>query len=124
MIKKILEINQLTVKTRGQGVPIVKNISMHIGEGEVVGLVGESGAGKTLTSLSILNLLHEKSALENSGSILLNIEDEEFSMLSIDKKTLRNIRKTKIGLVFQEPMTALNPLMTCGKQVMEILIQK
>ena len=124
MIKKILEINQLTVKTRGQGVPIVKNISMHIGEGEVVGLVGESGAGKTLTSLSILNLLHEKSALENSGSILLNIEDEEFSMLSIDKKTLRNIRKTKIGLVFQEPMTALNPLMTCGKQVMEILIEK
>lgn len=124
MIKKILEINQLTVKTRGQGVPLVKNISMHIGEGEVVGLVGESGAGKTLTSLSILNLLHEKSALKNSGSIVLNIEDEEFSMLSIDKKTLRNIRKTKIGLVFQEPMTALNPLMTCGKQVMEILIEK
>jgi peptide/nickel transport system ATP-binding protein len=124
LIKKILEINQLTVKTRGQGVPIVKNISLHIGEGEVVGLVGESGAGKTLTSLSILNLLHEKSALKNSGSIQLNIEDEEFSMLSIDKKTLRNIRKTKIGLVFQEPMTALNPLMTCGKQVMEILIEK
>ena len=86
MIKKILEINQLTVKTRGQGGPLVKNISMHIGEGEVVGLVGESGAGKTLTSLSILNLLHEKSALKNSGSIVLNIEDEEFSMLSIDKK--------------------------------------
>ena len=124
MIKKILEIKQLTVKTSGQGIPLVKNISMHIGEGEVVGLVGESGAGKTLTSLSILNLLHEKSALKISGSIVLNIEDKKFSMLSIDKKTLRNIRKTKIGLVFQEPMTALNPLMTCGKQVMEILIEK
>ena len=121
MADKILEINQLKVKFTKQQQSIVNGIDLYVKKGEVVGLVGESGAGKTITILSILKLLNKDSSLEMTGEITIYRDDDKLSILSLKSKELRKLRKHNVGFIFQEPMTALNPLMTCGKQVMEVI---
>lgn len=100
----------------------VKNISFDINHGETVAIVGESGSGKTVTSLSILQLLPSPPAKYKTGSILFSEDGtKQVNILQLDEKELRKIRGNKISMIFQEPMTSLNPVKTCGKQVVEAL---
>ena len=100
----------------------VKHISFTVNRGEITALVGESGSGKTVTALSILQLLASPPALYSSGEILFS-EDQDHSedLLRKDKKELKHIRGNKISMIFQEPMSSLNPVFTCGQQVMEAI---
>ncbi len=100
----------------------VKNISFDINHGETVAIVGESGSGKTVTSLSILQLLASPPAKYTSGEILFSEDGStQSNLLNIEEKSLRKIRGNKISMIFQEPMTSLNPVKTCGSQVIEAI---
>lgn len=116
---KIISINDLSVsfysdKKENQ---ILKNISFHLYENEILGIVGESGSGKSITALTILGLLPKNISKINSGTILFENSD----LVESSNKTFQHIRGNKISMIFQEPMSALNPSMTCGDQVAEIL---
>ncbi len=96
----------------------VDDISFSVGEGRTLGLVGESGCGKSVTALSIMRLLPQPMGEIVAGEILFR--DEELTRLSLD--AMEQIRGNHIGMVFQEPMTALNPVHTVGKQLTEVLL--
>lgn len=118
----LLQIKNLSV-TFNSGVlstHAVKNISFNVGHGEIVAIVGESGSGKSVTALTILQLLPENA--ETSGEILFSGDQQEIINL-LDTKSYQpeKIRGEKIAMIFQEPMTSLNPVFTCGYQVSEVL---
>src|SRR5690606_32886872 len=120
MIKKpVLEINQLRTSffTDDGEIPAVDNISFKLYPGEIVGIVGESGCGKSVTSLSIMGLLPKPQGKIVSGEILLNGED----LVKAKEKRMLEIRGNEIAMIFQEPMTSLNPLFTIGNQMIEAL---
>ena len=96
---------------------VVKNVSFQLEKNQILGIVGESGSGKSPTSLAIMGLLPKSAIVE--GSVLFN----ETNVLEYSQKDFRKIRGNKIGMIFQEPMSSLNPTMTCGKQVAEVLEQ-
>lgn len=112
-----LSINNLSISF-GKN-EVIHNISYHLNQNEILGIVGESGSGKSVSSLAILGLLPQKVSSINSGSILYNGAD----LTTLSAKAFQNIRGKKIAMIFQEPMSSLNPSMTCGKQVQEILLQ-
>ncbi|MGN6421603.1 MAG: ABC transporter ATP-binding protein [Pseudobacter sp.] len=102
----------------------VKNISIEVNRGEIVAIVGESGSGKSVTSLSILQLLPAPPARYAAGSILFSEDgQQQVEMLHQSASALSKIRGHKIAMIFQEPMTSLNPVFTCGQQVMEAIKQ-
>ncbi|MEP3247709.1 MAG: ABC transporter ATP-binding protein [Sneathiella sp.] len=107
----------ISFKVKGQDIPAVRNISFDINKGETLALVGESGSGKSISALSILQLLPYPLASHPTGSIL--VEGEE--VIGKPQTEMQSIRGNKISMVFQEPMTSLNPLHTIEKQVNEIL---
>ncbi|MEI9943050.1 MAG: ATP-binding cassette domain-containing protein [Chitinophagaceae bacterium] len=101
----------------------LKNISLTVNRNEIVALVGESGSGKSVTALSILQLLPSPPANYSSGEILFSKNGSQQSdLLQKDHLSLQRIRGNKIGMIFQEPMTSLNPVLTCGEQVMEAIL--
>jgi peptide/nickel transport system ATP-binding protein len=101
----------------------IKNISFTVNKGETIAIVGESGSGKTVTSLSILQLLPSPQAQYKNGEILFSEGDnKQVDLLGLNKKYLRKVRGNKISMIFQEPMTSLNPVQTCGSQVMEAIM--
>ena len=101
----------------------IKNISFSVSKGEIVALVGESGSGKSVTSLSILQLLPSPPAHYASGQILFSEDGTiQTDLLQKDRYGLQAIRGNKIAMIFQEPMTSLNPVLTCGAQIMEALL--
>jgi peptide/nickel transport system ATP-binding protein len=110
----LLEVDNLAV-TIGSAA-ILKGVSLRLDEGEVLGIVGESGAGKTMTALSIMRLLPERAVA--SGRIALAGED----LFGLDERTMCDRRGRAIGMVFQEPMSALNPVKTIGRQVAETVL--
>ena len=112
----MLEIRDLHVKFHNRDREAVAGISLTIQDGEIMGLVGESGSGKSVTAMSIAGLLPRKQC-ELSGDILLDGED----LLHAPRSALRQIHGRKIGVVFQEPMSAMDPLMRVGEQVGEVL---
>lgn len=112
----MLEIRDLHVRFLSRDREAVAGISLSIEDGEILGLVGESGSGKTVTAMSVAGLLPRKQC-EYSGSILLDGAD----LLHADRAVLRRIHGKDIGVVFQEPMTSLDPLMKIGPQVEEVL---
>jgi len=115
----LLSIKDLSVSF-GRGdreVKAVRNISFDIGKGETVALVGESGSGKSVTALSVMQLLPYPMAWHPGGSITFN----GVEMVGAEETTLSKIRGDRIGIIFQEPMTSLNPLHTIEKQVGEII---
>ena len=117
--EKLLEIRDLSVLFRsGETETLaVDKVSFEINKGETVALVGESGSGKSVTALSVMQLLPYPAASHPSGVVSFNGE----SLLGADQSTLRRIRGNEISIIFQEPMTSLNPLHTIEKQVGEIL---
>ena len=120
----LLEIKDLSVdfKTSTETVNALRNISFKVNKNEIVSLVGESGSGKSVTSLSILQLVPAPPAIYSSGEIVFHGSNNSATdLLKVDRKTLQKIRGNKIGMIFQEPMTSLNPVLTCGKQVAETL---
>ena len=112
----MLEIHDLHVKFNTRNREAVGGISLTIGDGEIVGLVGESGSGKTVTAMSIAGLLPRKQCTF-SGDILLNGQD----LLHARRSELRKLHGKEIGVVFQEPMNSMDPLMRIGDQVTEVL---
>ncbi|HYM99115.1 MAG TPA: ATP-binding cassette domain-containing protein, partial [Aestuariivirgaceae bacterium] len=115
----LLEIEDLSVEFRqgDQVTRAVDKVSFSIGKGETVALVGESGSGKSVTALSILKLLPYPAARHPSGSVRFKGDE----LLDSDEQDLRRVRGNDITMVFQEPMTSLNPLHTVERQMNEIL---
>lgn len=120
MSNLILEINDLEViyKTDLETVKAVNKIDLKIGKGKTLGLVGETGAGKTTTALSILRLLPSNTGRILNGTIKFDGND----VLELDENSIRHIRGDKIAMVFQDPMTSLNPVMTVGEQIAEAIL--
>lgn len=116
----ILSIRNLVVhyETDEEVVEAVNGISLDIGKGEVVGLVGETGAGKTTTALAIMGLLPPKVGHVIQGNIFLEGRD----LMAFSAKQLREVRGKKISMIFQDPMTALNPVKTVGDQIAEVVL--
>ena len=103
-------------------VPGVQGIDLEVRRGEIVALVGESGSGKSITALSILQLLPSPPARYVSGEILFTGRDDRtIDLLKQEEEALLNIRGVEIGMIFQEPMTSLNPVFSCGNQVAEAI---
>jgi microcin C transport system ATP-binding protein len=115
----LIAVDNLSVDFRGGGrvTHAVRNVSFDIGQAETVALVGESGSGKTVTALSILRLLPYPAASHPSGAIRFNGQD----LMALSPAGLRKIRGNKISMIFQEPMTSLNPLHTIEQQIAEVL---
>jgi oligopeptide/dipeptide ABC transporter ATP-binding protein len=113
----LLEVKNLNIsfRTTENSIKVVSGVSFTIEEGEVFGLVGESGSGKTLTALSIMGILPQNAFAE--GDIIF----KGHNLLSLDKETMRRLRGKELSMVFQEPMTSLNPVLTVGYQVAEVL---
>src|SRR5262245_29458489 len=115
----MLEVSGLTTAfdLPAGSVAAVDDVSFHVGPGETLGLVGESGSGKSVTALSILRLVQPPGRIV-SGRILFKGRD----LLALDERAMRQVRGAEIALIFQEPMTALNPVFTIGDQIAEVLL--
>ncbi len=113
----ILEIKGLTIhyKSDNGTVKAVNDLSLTLGRGESLGLVGETGAGKTTTALGILDLVPNPPGEIKAGQVIFNGED----LRKLNKRNYRSIRGKKISMIFQDPMTSLNPVMTVGDQITE-----
>ncbi len=113
----MLQVKDLSIRflSHKKETEVVKKISFNLEMNKILGIVGESGSGKSVTSLAILGLLSENAILDG------DIYFKEKNIISISNKALENIRGKKIGMIFQEPMSSLNPTITCGKQVYEVL---
>ena len=119
-MEKILEVKDLNVSfhTYAGEVKAVRGISFDLNKGETLALVGESGCGKTVTAKAIMRLLKEPPAeIKQKSQILFNGEN----VLEMSKKRLMSFRGEDVSMIFQDPMTSLNPTMTIGKQIMESL---
>lgn len=118
---KVLEVNDLHVsfQTYGGTVKAVRGVTFDLRKGETLAIVGESGCGKSVTSQSIMRLIPEPPGSIDSGSILFKGKD----LTKLKEKDLRKIRGADISMIFQDPMTALNPTLTIGDQIMEGIMQ-
>jgi peptide/nickel transport system ATP-binding protein len=119
MNNPLLHIDHVTISARkeGQWIPIVKNSSFTLNQNEILGIVGESGSGKSVTLLAVMGLLPKGILAITEGKV--EFEGRDISALS--QKEMRNLRGNEIGMIFQEPMSSLNPSLKCGYQVEEIL---
>ncbi len=120
-MKKILKISNLSVyfKSKEKDFQALKNINFDIDDGQVLGIVGESGSGKSVTALSIPSLLPNNKTYHSLNASII-FEGKE--LIDADEKTLNEIRGNKIGFIFQEPMSSLNPLHRVGNQIAETII--
>ena len=118
-MEDLLTIKNLNIqaRTRAGVLNVVKDLSFSIKKGETLGVVGESGCGKSVTALSVMNLLPEGILSISSGDIIFN----DVAITELPENKLENIRGNEISMIFQEPMTSLNPLFTVGDQVSEVV---
>ena len=125
MGKKLLEFKNLVTefKAEGKSVKAVKGVSFTLNKGETIGIVGESGSGKSVTSLSAMRLIPNPPGEITGGEIIFHKNDDsEVDLLSISEEEMRTYRGNDIAMIFQEPMTSLNPVFTCGDQVVEAIM--
>lgn len=124
MQTKLLSIHNLSVnfETENQINQALQKISIDVVKGELLAIVGESGSGKSITSLSILQLLPQPPAKYIHGTIQLFTNNEVIDVLKMPKSLLQTIRGNSVAMIFQEPMTSLNPVITCGNQVVEAIV--
>lgn len=117
----LLKVTELTAEivTHKETIRAVRGISFDIGRGEAVGFVGESGCGKSVTARALMRLAAEGSTIELGGSIEFGGRD----LLSIGENEMRDVRGRQIAMVFQDPMTSLNPVMTIGAQIDDMIIR-
>lgn len=123
--KLLLEVKNLVTEfnTEEGSVQAVKGISFNLYRGETVGIVGESGSGKSVTSLSIMRLIPSPPGKIASGEIIYHTKDgKQIDLLQLSEDEMRKYRGNDISMIFQEPMTSLNPVFTCGNQVMEAIL--
>lgn len=122
----LLTIKNLSVDfiTDADVTPALKNISLCVNHNEVLALVGESGSGKSVTALSVLQLLPTPLARYSSGEINFSADGNTYTnLLKCKPSEMQHIRGNQVAMIFQEPMTSLNPVLTCGDQVMEAILQ-
>jgi peptide/nickel transport system ATP-binding protein len=117
----LLSVNNLSISFLSEGIEkeIIHNISFQLRKNEILGIVGESGSGKSVSTLAILGLLPKRISRITKGSILFMDAD----LVHLESKDFQNIRGNEISMIFQEPMSSLNPSMRCGIQVEEVLLQ-
>lgn len=115
----LIQVKNLQISFKYDGVmtPVILGVSFDIKRGETLGMVGESGSGKSVTSREIMRLIATPPARIDSGEILFEGRD----ILKMSDDELRSIRGNRISMIFQEPMTSLNPVYTCGDQIMEVI---
>ena len=118
---KLLDVKNLSISFLSEGIEneIIHDISYHLYSNEILGVVGESGSGKSVSSLAVLGLLPKNILKITNGSIGFNNHD----LTKLNASAFQKIRGKDIAMIFQEPMSSLNPSMKCGKQVIEILLQ-
>jgi|TARA_Y100000817_G_scaffold103229_1_gene80870 oligopeptide transport system ATP-binding protein len=116
---KLLDVKNLRTafNVEGKDVTVVNDVSFDLSPGEIVGLVGESGCGKSVTALSLMGLVPDPPGKILGGEIFLEGKD----LLKFSESDMEKVRGKEIGMIFQEPMTSLNPVLTIGKQITEIL---
>ena len=128
-MSSLLEVRGLTVEFQSAGAagasaPAVRDVSFSIGRGEVLGLVGESGSGKSVTSLALMRLLAPQATTR--GEILFTDSEgadrATANLLTLPEERMRSLRGSRIAMIFQEPMTALNPVMRIGDQIAEAIL--
>ena len=121
----VLSVDDLSIsfKTRNGSSKAVDSVSFQVARGETLAIVGESGSGKSVTCYSLLGLIPQPPGVIESGSALFKSDDKKRDLLSSDKATLRSLLGDKIAVVFQDPMTCLNPYLTVGEQLIEPLCQ-
>lgn len=121
MSNTLLEVKNLSIEFQVEGTSLIQaasSLSFKIPKGKTLGLVGESGSGKSVTALSLMRLIPEPPGKITNGQILFNSRD----ILKLNEKEMRQLRGNKISMIFQEPMTSLNPVFTIGDQIAEALI--
>ncbi len=118
-LTSLLEIRNLTVQFGVAGRPAVSDLSLSVAYGEVLGLVGESGSGKSVSSLAVMRLLPPQARC--SGQIMFATEKWPENLLQLNSEDMRRLRGSRIAMIFQEPMTALNPVMRVGDQIAEAI---
>ncbi len=118
----LLTIKNLNIQflSYQKNIKVVNALDLHIKKSEIIGLIGESGSGKSITALSILQLL-SKQAIVDGEIIYRNKKDKNINLLRLTQKQITAIRGKEISMIFQEPMTALNPVLKCGYQITEII---
>ena len=125
MENTLLEFKNLVTEfhTEGTSVKAVNDVSFTLNKGETIGIVGESGSGKSVTALSAMRLIPNPPGIISGGEIIFHQKDGTTTdLLKISEEQMRKFRGNEIAMIFQEPMTSLNPVFTCGNQVMEAII--
>ena len=125
MSNKLLEVKNLVseFRTEGKSVKAVNGFSFCLNRGETIGIVGESGSGKSVSSLSCMRLIPNPPGKISDGEIIFHqSEDTKIDLLTISEEEMRSFRGNDIAMIFQEPMTSLNPVFTCGDQVVEAIM--
>ncbi|MRN52370.1 ABC transporter ATP-binding protein [Paenibacillus monticola] len=120
-MERLLEVKDLAIsfRTRGGEVQAIRGVSFHVDKGETLAIVGESGSGKSVTSQAVMKLVPEPAGEYKRGQILFDGED----LIGKTEKQMQKIRGKEIGMIFQDPMTSLNPMMKVGRQITEVLFK-
>ncbi|KAA9004108.1 ABC transporter ATP-binding protein [Paenibacillus spiritus] len=118
-MERLLEVKDLAISfhTRGGEVQAIRGVSFHVDKGETLAIVGESGSGKSVTSQALMKLIPTPPGRYKGGSILFDGQE----IITKSEKQMQSIRGKEIGMIFQDPMTSLNPMMKVGKQITEVL---
>lgn len=124
MTAQLLKVENLSVtfKTQGGDIEAVRDISFEINRGETLAIVGESGSGKSVTALSLLKLHDERQVIYPDGKIIYRHAEQEYNLMALDDKAMQSIRGSEIAMIFQEPMSSLNPVFSVGAQIQESLL--